>query len=70
MPRGRPRRPVDPQTPEEWQEAVNAAHFCLLVDSCRQYGLVETDMAINQARCEELLERGKALGYTPHEEEG
>ena len=59
----------DPQTPEEWQEAVDAAHFCLLVDSCRQYGLIDTDMVIDQARCEDLLARGKRLGITPQENE-
>lgn len=34
--------PVDPQTPAEWQEAVNAASFCLAIDSCFQYGLLES----------------------------
>lgn len=30
----------DPQTPEEWQEAVNAAEFYTLVESARLYGLI------------------------------
>jgi hypothetical protein len=59
----------DPTTPEEWQLAVNAAYFCLLVDSCRQYGLIEGGPTFNLARAEELLARGRALGVTPQLEE-
>lgn len=31
----------DPQTPDEWQEAADAADFLLFIDSAQQYGLIE-----------------------------
>jgi hypothetical protein len=31
----------DPETADEWQEAVDIAEFWLLIDSARQYGLVK-----------------------------
>lgn len=55
----------DPRTPAEWQEAVDGAHMMLLIDSAVLYGLIETDMRINVPRCEEVLEAGAVLGYTP-----
>lgn len=55
----------DPETNEEWKEAVNGAAFLLLLDSCRQYGLVETDVAVDVQRCEEILADGKARGFVP-----
>jgi hypothetical protein len=54
-----------PQTPAEWQEAVNQAHFWLLVDSARQYGLITGGPEVNLNRCEEILEKGKAQGIEP-----
>jgi hypothetical protein len=58
---------VDPQTPEEWQDAVNAADFFLQLDSARQYGLVTGGPDVNVARCVDILDRGRALGYVPQE---
>jgi hypothetical protein len=59
----------NPRSRAEWQEAVNAAEFCLMVDSCEQYGLI-TGPKINAERCQEILERGKTLGIlpAPHDE--
>lgn len=57
-------RPPDPETPEQWQEAVNAANLWLMIDAARQYGLL-TAPDVNVDRCEEVLARGKELGYTP-----
>ena len=54
----------DPQTPQEWQEAVDAARYGLLVDAAEQYGLV-TGPVFDIERCMELLRRGEELGYTP-----
>lgn len=54
----------DPQTPAEWQEAVDAAAFWLLVDSAKHYGLV-TGPTIDGARCEAILARGRAQGVRP-----
>jgi hypothetical protein len=55
----------EPQTPAEWQEAVDIAEACLLLDASRQYGLVVGGSPVNVARCEEVLRRGRELGVTP-----
>ena len=55
----------DPKTPAEWQDAVDAAEFCLLLDSARQYGLIEGGPVIHADRCAEILKRGKRKGYFP-----
>jgi len=57
----------DPKTPEEWQEAADAAHFLLLVDSARQYGLITGGPEANVDRCISILEQAKAQGITPRE---
>lgn len=56
---------IDPDTPEEWQNAVDAAHGLLTVDAARQYGLVAGGPTVIVSRCKEILERGKDLGITP-----
>jgi hypothetical protein len=58
---------VDPKTPEEWQAAVDGAHFLLCVDAARQYGLITGGPTVHADRCVEILERGKLLGYEPKE---
>lgn len=55
----------DPQTPAEWQAAVDAADFFLLVDSACQYGLVVYDGQIHIDRCLDILRRGAAAGVVP-----
>ena len=55
----------DPKTPQEWQEAVDAAQFFTAFESCKMYGLVKGGPNVNMQRCEEILERGQALGITP-----
>jgi hypothetical protein len=54
----------DPQSPDEWQEAVDLAKFHLLLDSAVQYGLV-TGPRANVERCLDILRRGGNLGYNP-----
>jgi hypothetical protein len=56
---------ITPETPAEWQEAVNAAEFMLLLDSARQYGLVSGGPEGDLERCRDMLKRGADLGYTP-----
>ena len=66
MTRGRPRKnPQDPQTQAEWQDAVNAAEFCVALDSCKQYGLLDGVPNINVERAIELLRRGAGRGFRP-----
>lgn len=55
----------NPRTPEEWQEAVDGAQACLLLDSARQYGLIEGGPGVNVDRCVGLLEHGRARGIVP-----
>ena len=55
----------DPQTPAEWQEAVDAAAFFLALQSCRLYGLITGGPNVDADRCQEILKRGKALGVAP-----
>ncbi len=55
----------DPQTPVEWQEAVDVAHMLLTIDSARQYGLIKGGPAVNVDRCAEIIKRGAALGFVP-----
>jgi len=55
----------DPQTPDEWQAAVDADDFLLLVDSAQQYGLITGGEGVNVERCVALLERGADQGIFP-----
>lgn len=55
----------DPQTPEEWQSAVDAAQIALTIDAARAYGLVEGGPVVNVARCEAVLKQGAARGLLP-----
>jgi len=54
----------EPQTPEDWQRAVDAAAGARALADCMMYGLV-TGPTIDVARCDGLLERGAALGIRP-----
>ena len=49
-----------PRTNQEWQDAVNAAAWCLAIDSAKQYGLIDTDMTFNVERCLWILRRGRS----------
>ncbi len=55
----------DPQTPEQWQDAVDAAHVGLVLDACRQYGLVTGGPTFNLDRCHEILQAGERRGVRP-----
>ena len=57
--------PRMPRTRREWQAAVDAAEWALVVDSCRQYGLIEGGPDIDVDRCLLILERAKMRGITP-----
>ena len=63
--RGYDATPLDPVTQAEWQEAVDLAETLLLIDSARQYGLIETDLKTDLRRCDDILARGRARGYHP-----
>lgn len=54
-----------PATPQEWQEAVDAAEALLLIDSARQYGLITGGPVANVARCCEIKLKGLEMGIRP-----
>jgi hypothetical protein len=58
----------EPETPEQWQWAVDAAHCLMLIESAKAYGLVTGGPTTKEARCIDILERGAALGYTPKDD--
>jgi len=55
----------DPETPAEWQAAVDAADFYLLLDSAQQYGLIAYDGKVDTGRCLDILRRGAQTGVMP-----
>jgi hypothetical protein len=56
----------DPETPAEWQEAVDGAHFLRCLADCQMYGLITGAENVNIERCDEILDRGAKLGYKPN----
>ena len=54
-----------PKTAADWQVAVDAAHCMLVLDSCKQYGLLTGGPKINQDRCSMIMETGEEKGYKP-----
>jgi DNA-binding XRE family transcriptional regulator len=57
-----------PHTPEQWQEAVDAADYLLILESAIQYGLltlIADPDAINVERCRTLLLCGAQRGVYP-----
>lgn len=48
-----------------WQELVDSAFALLIIDSCRQYGLITGGPECNSERCREILEQGQARGFRP-----
>lgn len=55
---------TDPETPEEWQKAVNSARLLMELTKLQRLGLLEGPQA-NTARCEEILRRGRERGIEP-----
>lgn len=47
----------DPINDVEWQEACDAAHGALILDSARKYGFVTGGPEIDVPRCEEIINR-------------
>lgn len=56
---------IEPQTPEEWQTAVELADYYLRLDAERQYGLVFGGQAVDVDRCAEILQLGESIGVIP-----
>ncbi|OJW05300.1 MAG: hypothetical protein BGO49_31230 [Planctomycetales bacterium 71-10] len=57
--------PLNPTSPEEWQNAVDAAKALGVLHAARSYGIVKGGPEVDVDRCDALLERGLRLGITP-----
>lgn len=55
----------DPQTPAEWQEALDAATALRAIADCMMYGLVQGGPTINVERCDDLIARARRLRFRP-----
>lgn len=55
----------EPESPAEWQEALDAAMASRLLADCKMYGLIEGGPNVNVSRCDEIIERAQALGLRP-----
>ena len=61
--------PTDPQTLEEWQNAVDAADALLKLDAARMYGLVTGGPEVDTERCWEMIHRAAEMyGIEPAED--
>jgi hypothetical protein len=60
-------QPLDPETVEEWQAAVDAAYGAICLDSVRQYALVTGGPQVDVDRCQEILAGGRVRGIFPTE---
>ena len=58
----------NPRTRADWQDAVDAAHGALTLESARLYGLVTGGPIVNVDRCEEIISKGKQRKIFPSED--
>lgn len=56
---------ANPTTPEEWQNAVDAAEAFSVLHSAKLYGLVTGGPEVDIERRDEILEQAKQLGISP-----
>jgi hypothetical protein len=59
----------DPQTPEEWRNALLGAKAVLMLEELKKAQLIGGGHEADTARCNEIIERAEALGYSVPEEE-
>lgn len=59
----------NPETPEQWQKAVNLADLFLTLEAAKTYGLIYGGPEIDMARCIELLRQGETMGILPQTEQ-
>jgi hypothetical protein len=56
----------DPQTPADWQRAVDLAHAALTLEAARRLGVFDPGgPTVNTERAEHLLTQGAHRGYFP-----
>lgn len=63
---------MTPVSPEQWQDAVDAAHHMLMFEMARLYDLIRGELPgtpeVDVARCTEIIEQGSARGIYPRVE--
>jgi hypothetical protein len=57
--------PNEPSTDAEWQEAVDTAYAAALIAAAVRLGLLEAGPRVDLGRCQQLIRRGKGLGFSP-----
>jgi hypothetical protein len=55
----------EPDTLQEWQEAVDAAELLLLIDAARKYGLIRGGPEVNVPRACLIKLKGLSMGIRP-----
>lgn len=63
--RGSAKSPQEPETVEEWQEAVNIVQALLIVHDARTKRAFSDGSNIDAKRCNDTLLRGKQMGIVP-----
>ena len=56
---------TEPESPDEWQAAVDGADFLILLDAAVQFGLLTGGPKANVLRCLDILDRGAERGIFP-----
>lgn len=55
----------EPQSPDQWQEAVDGAKAALNLVSARSYGIIVGGPTVNIQRCWDIIRSGERRGITP-----
>ncbi len=55
----------EPESPNDWQAAVDAADFLILLDDAVRFGLLTGGPTANVTRCLDILDRGAERGVFP-----
>lgn len=55
----------EPKTPQEWQDAADAAEVALALRDAHVYGMIAFDPKVDVERCTGTLEVARELGVQP-----
>lgn len=56
---------TNPEDPEDWQRAVDAANALMVIEASRDYGLIVGGPEVDVGRCVEILAEGARRGIRP-----
>lgn len=57
-----------PASTRQWQEAVDAAHLCVMLEIAMLYGLLKSGVEVDTQACLDILEDGRIQGIHPRQE--